>query len=45
MKILIENWRKYLTEDDDAELEGPTRTGDIPSHLVRKQNRLKDKKN
>ena len=42
MKILIENWRKYLTEDDDVELEGPTRTGDMPPHLVRKQNRLKD---
>ena len=31
----MENWRKYLTEETDA-------TGDMPSHLLRQQNRQKD---
>ena len=35
MKLLMENWRKYLNEDTDA-------TGAIPSHLLKKQNRQKD---
>ena len=35
MKLLMENWRKYLTEETDA-------TGDMPSHLLRQQNRQKD---
>ena len=42
MKLLMENWRKYLAENIEAELEGPTRTGDMPSHLLRQQNRQKD---
>ena len=38
MKLLFENWRKYLTEETDA-------TGAIPSHLRKKQNRQKDAQN
>jgi len=35
MKLLLENWRKYIAEETDA-------TGAIPSHLLKKQNRQKD---
>jgi len=35
MKLLMENWRKYVNEETDA-------TGDMPSHLLRQQNRQKD---
>jgi hypothetical protein len=34
MKLLMENWRKYLTEETDA-------TGAMPAHLLLKQNRQK----
>ena len=40
MKLLFENWRKYLAEDIDVDLEGPT--GALPPHLLRQQNRQKD---
>jgi len=42
MKLLLENWRKYLAEDITPDLEGPT--GAIPPHLLKKQNRQKDAK-
>ena len=35
MKLLLENWRKYLTEETDA-------TGAMPSHLLKKQNRERE---
>ena len=37
MKLLLENWRKFLTEDEDA-------TGAMPPHLLRQQNRQKEAK-
>ena len=37
MKLLFENWRKYVNEETDA-------TGAIPPHLQRQQNRQKDAK-
>ena len=35
MKLLMENWRKYLKEETDA-------TGAMPPHLLRQQNRQKE---
>ena len=35
VKLIFENWRKFLTEETDA-------TGAMPAHLLRKQHRQKD---